>query len=69
MDTQEKYLTLAEVAAHYRRSESSIRWWRQNSYGPRPVKVGKRLLYPVSEIVRFDAVLCGTLDHSTEEAG
>jgi predicted DNA-binding transcriptional regulator AlpA len=65
MESQEEYLTLGEVAEHYRLSESSIRCWRQNAYGPRAVKVGRRLLYPVSEVLRFDAAICAGLTADT----
>ena len=48
------YLTVAEVAAHYRTSEGTVRYWRQTGYGPAGTKVGRRVLYPVAEIERFD---------------
>lgn len=53
------YLTTAEVAARYRTAESTVRYWRtlQPVYGPRGARVGKRVLYPIAEIERFDQVI------------
>ena len=48
------YLTLNEVAEHYRTTEATVRYWRHKGYGPKGVKVGARVLYPLSEIDRFD---------------
>lgn len=49
------YLTTAEVAEHYRTSQETVRYWRYTGYGPRGVKVGRKVLYPTSEVKRFDA--------------
>ena len=51
------YLTTAEVAERYRTRDSTVRHWRSMGYGPKGVKVGRRMLYPQSEIDRFDAEL------------
>jgi hypothetical protein len=51
------YLTTGEVAAHYRTTESVVRYWRTTGYGPHGEKVGKRVLYPRVEIDRFDREL------------
>lgn len=51
------YLTLLEVAAHYRTTEAVVRYWRHTGYGPRGVKVGHRVLYPRAEVERFDREL------------
>lgn len=51
------YLTTAEVAKHYRAPESTVRFWRMNGRGPAGVKVGRRVLYPRTEIERYDAEL------------
>lgn len=48
------YLTTAEVAQRYRTAESTVRYWRHIGYGPRGVKVGRRVLYGEAELVRFD---------------
>lgn len=65
MADQETYLTIEEVAAHYRTSASSIRWWRHNGYGPQAKKIGGRLKYPLSEIRRFDATMSAEQGTST----
>lgn len=51
------YLTTAEVAERYRTAESTVRYWRHVGYGPRGVKVGRRVLYSASELARFDQEL------------
>ncbi|MFF4846661.1 helix-turn-helix domain-containing protein [Streptomyces sp. NPDC001194] len=51
------YLTTAEVAERYRTAESTVRYWRHVGYGPRGVKVGRRVLYSESELARFDQEL------------
>lgn len=54
----DSYLTTAEVAERFRLSPETLRWWRHIGYGPRGVKVGrKKVLYPESEVERFDAEL------------
>lgn len=54
-----EYLTTAEVATRYRTAESTVRYWRTLSppYGPRGTLVGRRVLYPIAEIERFDQEL------------
>lgn len=56
---EEGYLTLAEVAQWYRTTDGTVRYWRHTGYGPKGVKLGTRVLYPVAEIVRFDRQLAG----------
>ena len=51
------YLTLPEVAEHYRTSEATVRYWRHCGTGPRGVKLGSRVLYSRAEIERYDAHL------------
>jgi hypothetical protein len=55
--SMEDFLTLAEVAERYRTHEHTVRHWRLKGYGPRGVRVGRQVLYPVSEVERFDAEL------------
>ncbi|MFI6687108.1 helix-turn-helix transcriptional regulator [Streptomyces sp. NPDC050485] len=52
-----RYLTTAEVAERYRTAESTVRYWRQIGKGPRGVKIGKRVLYPEAELLRYEAAL------------
>ncbi|MFE6663429.1 helix-turn-helix transcriptional regulator [Streptomyces sp. NPDC057697] len=52
-----RYLTTAEVAERYRTAESTVRYWRQIKKGPRGIKVGKRVLYPEVELLRYKRTL------------
>jgi hypothetical protein len=52
-----RYLTTAEVAAHYRTVPSTVRYWRHIGYGPKCAKVGRQYLYPESALHDFDAQL------------
>jgi hypothetical protein len=60
------YLTTAEVAKRYRTAEATVRYWRMVKYGPRGARVGRKVLYPMSEIERFDAELLATAQASTD---
>lgn len=51
------YLTTAEVAERYRTAPGTVRYWRHIGYGPKGVKVGRRVLYTEAELQRFDAHL------------
>lgn len=59
---EHEWWTLEEVAAHYRKSTDTIRYWRQKGYGPRGKRVGLRVLYPASEIQRFDRELRSSIE-------
>lgn len=61
-----KYMTTAEVADHYRRPESTIRYWRHIGYGPRGIKVRGKVLYDVAEVERFDQELREQVDGGSE---
>jgi predicted DNA-binding transcriptional regulator AlpA len=52
-----EYLTLPEVAAHYRKAVGTIYYWRKTGYGPRGVQVGTSILFARAEIERFDRQL------------
>lgn len=51
----DRYLTTEDLAEHYRTSSATVRYWRHIGYGPAGIKVGRRVLYPEADIVRFDA--------------
>lgn len=53
----ERFFSTDEVAARYHTVAGTVRYWRHIGYGPRAAKVGRRYLYPESEIRRFDADL------------
>ena len=57
------YMTIDEVATRYRSTVATVRYWRHTGYGPRGKKVGTRVLYPMSEIERFDREIA---DHTAE---
>jgi hypothetical protein len=58
MATQDReYLTLPEVAERYRKPISTVRYWRVVGFGPKGVRCGSSLLYPMAEIIRFDREL------------
>jgi hypothetical protein len=67
------YLTLEEVVARYRGqvSEGTLRNWRTMRIGPSYIKIGKAVLYPASELDRWDKsnlVVCrGSRSLSLEE--
>ena len=50
------YLTIEEVITRYRGqvSEGTLRNWRTMRIGPSFIKIGKAVLYPVSELDRWD---------------
>ncbi|MEV6651201.1 helix-turn-helix domain-containing protein [Streptomyces sp. NPDC051219] len=54
-----KFLTTDEVADRYRTAASTVRYWRYVGYGPRGRKVGRRVLYDVAELDRWDADQAG----------
>lgn len=47
----------AEVAERYRTAESTVRYWRHLEKGPRGIKIGKRVLYPEAELLRYERAL------------
>lgn len=53
----DRYLTTAEVAKRYRTADSTVRYWRHVGYGPRGVKIGRRVLYSEAELTRFEQLL------------
>lgn len=52
-----EWWTIEEVADHYRATPDTIRYWRQKRYGPKGQRIGNHVLYPASEIRRFDREL------------
>ncbi|WP_432091791.1 helix-turn-helix transcriptional regulator [Streptomyces sp. NRRL F-5630] len=52
-----RYLTTADVAERYRTAASTVRYWRHIGYGPKGIKVGRRVLYSMTEIERFEKAL------------
>jgi predicted DNA-binding transcriptional regulator AlpA len=48
--TPDPYLVTEEVAALFRTSPSTVRYWRHLGKGPRSIKVGRRVLYRQSDV-------------------
>lgn len=57
-----EYFTTDQVAARYHKSKETIRYWRHIGYGPKGVKVGTSILYPDTEIEKFDKELLAQVD-------
>lgn len=49
-----RYLTTRELADRLRSNEGTIRYWRHVGYGPVGVKMGRRVVYPLAEVERFE---------------
>jgi len=57
---------MAEVAEHYRKTVKAIRRWRERGIGPRAVRIdGVHLLYPRSEVERYDRQILSQLEESS----
>jgi hypothetical protein len=52
-----KYLTTEELAERFRTAPSTCRYWRTQNppYGPTGVRVGRRTLYDLAEVERWEA--------------
>jgi DNA-binding transcriptional MerR regulator len=48
------YLTTKDVASRYRTAPSTIRYWRHIGYGPKGIKVGRRVLYSPASCEEFE---------------
>jgi DNA-binding transcriptional MerR regulator len=48
-----RLLTTEEVAAHFRTSPATVRYWRHIGIGPTGVRVGRRVLYDELEVNRW----------------
>jgi predicted DNA-binding transcriptional regulator AlpA len=52
-DPDDELLTIKEVAAIVRAPEATVRYWRFNGTGPRSIKVGRRVCYWKSDVLRW----------------
>jgi predicted DNA-binding transcriptional regulator AlpA len=52
---EEKLWTDRELAERYEMSPLTLRNWRCRGTGPRFIKIGRRALYPESEVARWEA--------------
>ena len=51
------YMTTAEVADRFRVKVQTVVNWRYQQQGPDFLKLGRRVLYPITEIERFETTL------------
>lgn len=61
------WLAIGLVAQRYGRSPRQLRRWRANGYGPKPIRVYGRLLYPNDELVRYEHAVADELGVTAEE--
>jgi DNA-binding transcriptional MerR regulator len=55
-----RLLTTEEVAARFRTSPATVRYWRHIGIGPAGVRVGRRVLYDELEVDRWwESKVCG----------
>ncbi len=53
----DRYLVTEEVAERFRTSPGTVRYWRHIGYGPKSVKVGRRVLYAEADVLQFEREL------------
>lgn len=59
----ESLLTSVEVAKIFKTSPETVRYWRHKGYGPKGIKVGRRVLYDQAEVERWlDQLRSGAAD-------
>lgn len=56
------WMTTEEVAQRLRTAPGTVRYWRHAGKGPRGAKIGRRVLYDLAEVERWEA------ERSQEEA-
>ena len=54
-DLEEKYFTTEDLAERLHMSVWTLRAWRAQDTGPRPVFIADKALYPQSEVARWEA--------------
>lgn len=50
MNDNDQLLTIDEAADFLRTPVATLRWWRHNHIGPRSFKVGRRVMYWLSDL-------------------
>jgi predicted DNA-binding transcriptional regulator AlpA len=53
--TQRKYMTTEEVAQLFRVSIATVRYWRKVHRGPRAIRIGGLVRWPVAEVAAYEA--------------
>jgi hypothetical protein len=49
------WLKTDEVAERFRTDPGTVRYWRHAGIGPRGVKIGRRVLYDLVEVERWES--------------
>lgn len=50
-----KYLSIDDLAARWDMNRNSLANWRTQGKGPRFIKIGKSVLYPLQEVEAYEA--------------
>ena len=66
IEQQHTNLTIDEAAARLRLVRGTLNNWRVQGRGPRYLKMGKRIVYPLVEVIAFEN---GLLRTSTAQTG
>lgn len=54
-ELEEKLWTPADLAGRWHMSVWTLRDWRCQRVGPRAIHIGRKVLYPESEVARWEA--------------
>lgn len=49
------FLTEAELASRWRHSRRSVQRWREDGNGPPWVRIGRRIVYRITDVEAFEA--------------
>ncbi|MGC1211269.1 MAG: helix-turn-helix domain-containing protein [Micromonospora sp.] len=55
MDSTRVWLTTGDLAERLRTAPGTVRYWRHAGIGPQGVKIGRRVLYALDEVERWEA--------------
>lgn len=53
--SQRVWLKTEDIAVRYQTSPGTVRYWRHIGYGPTGVRIGRRTLYDLAEVERWEA--------------
>lgn len=56
-EAKDRYLTVREVAERYRTTESTVHGWVYKRTAPPSIRVGKRRLFALSDLLAWEADL------------
>jgi predicted DNA-binding transcriptional regulator AlpA len=51
------YLTVDELAERYQVPVATVRYWRVQGTGPKAVKIGRWVRYPLTDVLAFERKL------------